>query len=135
MNERDIFENHELDFLTEEEKADMCDGAILGLGELINAEQEGTHVTDFERVREMLAAYRMIKSLSKSKGVKVAVELNQPYVSMGNISIVGKDVVFYDSEDFIRAARLANNLDIYPKTNGTVRVTLTFHGLTKKAGV
>lgn len=134
MNERDIFKNQEFDFLSEEEKAEMNDGVILGLGELINAEQEGTHITDFERVREMLAAYKIIKGVSKSKGVKVAIELNQPYVSMGNISITGRDVVIYDSEDFLRAVKLASNLDIYPKTNGTVRVTLTFHGLTKKAG-
>lgn len=50
------------------------------------------------------------------------------------ISVVGKQIDYYDSKLFRTVAMLATNFEAYPKTNGTVQLNFTFHKLRKKRG-
>ena len=71
-----------------------------------------------------------MKYLTKGTNAKVTYALNEPYKSMGSVSIVGKELTFSNPKWFMIAVRLASNFNVYPKTNGTVQMDFTFHGLT-----
>lgn len=83
------------------------------------------------KMQQVLYVYKVMKYLAKGqKGVKVDCELYTPYNSMGYVSVVGKKLVFRKPEWFMKAVELSNNFEVYPKTNGTVQMNFTFHGLT-----
>ena len=132
MNEKDYLSGEEFEFMTEEEKEALEDEFLSHLGELIEEDESKSYVLNIERCREMTAAYNILKSISKNSDTKVSIKLNEPYPSMGSMTVCGKNVEFFDSEEFMSVALAANNLDAYPLTNGNVKVTFTFHGLTKK---
>jgi hypothetical protein len=47
------------------------------------------------------------------------------------VSVTGKDLLFRKTEWFMKEVELASNFEVYPKTDGTVQMNFTFHGLTK----
>ena len=51
---------------------------------------------------------------------------------MGYISVVGNDITFMRPDVLATAAAVSSNVDIYPKTNGTVQMDFTFHGIAKR---
>ena len=59
-------------------------------------------------------------------------ELHKPFQSMGSICLEGEDLVFLQCKQLSRAISFADNVDVFPLTNGKIRFVLTFHGLTKK---
>lgn len=88
-----------------------------------------------ERISHVLFSYYVMKEISKAnKGVKVTYELGSPSKNMGVVSVVGKAMSFKDSKLFMGVVGLATNFEVYPKTDGTVRMNFTFHGLEKKDG-
>lgn len=85
-----------------------------------------------ERVREVLYAYNLLRALAGGKEAKVSYELFSPSSSMGVVSVVGSRLSFGKPELFMRAVNLATNFEVYPKTDGTVQMNFTFHGLKNK---
>lgn len=83
------------------------------------------------KIEQVLYTYKLLKYVTKGTDAQVTYELYQPYKSMGSVSVTGSNINFTNTEWFIKAAELASNVDIYPKTNGKVTVDFTFHGLTK----
>lgn len=73
----------------------------------------------------------MLKYLTKGTKAKVTYALHEPYKSMGVVSVVGSDLLFRNTEWFMKAVELASNFEVYPKTDGTVQMDFTFHGLTR----
>ena len=119
----------EKDFLTDEEIEEMFDNIM----SVINEQNEGvstTLVTKPDRVQDVLYTYKVLKYLTKGTNAKVTYELHKPYVSMGNVSVCGNNLAFTKTKWFIVAVKLASNFNVYPKTNGTVQMDFTFHGLT-----
>lgn len=53
---------------------------------------------------------------------------------MGAVSVIGKEIVVTDTKVFAMAARLADNVEVYPKVDGATQISLTFHHLTRKVG-
>ena len=49
-----------------------------------------------------------------------------PGNKIGSITLTGKEIRFSDAFAFLEAAGLANNFEVYPKTDGTVQMNLTF---------
>lgn len=83
-----------------------------------------------ERISHVLFSYYVMKEISKAnKGVKVTYELGSPSKNMGVVSVVGKAMSFKDSKLFMGVVGLATNFEVYPKTDGTVQMNFTFHGL------
>ena len=60
---------------------------------------------------------------------RVTTVVNAPLKSMGDVSVEGKEITFSKPELLVFASALANNVDIYTKTDGTVRFDFTFHGV------
>lgn len=118
------------DFASEEEMNDELDAILLALGDEIESDESRTSVLNPVRMRELLFTYKAVKYLARGSSAKVSYKLHQPFQSMGSVSVTGKDILVRNPVNFIRAAKFASNIEVYPKTDGTVCMTFTFHGLT-----
>lgn len=120
----------ETDFTSGSEIEEMLDGLTSLIGEQAEIEDNTSAVVNPSKIQAVLYTYKVLKYMTKDKRAKVTYELHKPYKSMGSVSVTGKDLVFNNSKWFMIAVKLASNFNVYPKTNGTVRMDFTFHGLT-----
>lgn len=119
------------EFMTDEEVEQMIDFLTNALAEKIEAEHSKTSMVNIARIQRVSYVYKVMKYLTRGQvGVEVRYALHTPYHSMGYVSVVGKKLVFRKPEWFMKAVELSNNFEVYPKTNGTVQMNFTFHGLT-----
>lgn len=123
---------NDYDFMTEEEREILGEELLNDFGKMVEADESGSYMLNMERCREMIEAYKVFKKLSKGRGTRTTIKLNEPYPSMGSITVCGRNVNFLDSDGFMAVAAAADNLDAYPLTDGKLKVTFTFHGLTHK---
>lgn len=75
---------------------------------------------------------KCFKSLSEmfaGEPVQITKSLHKPFKGSGVITILGKDILVRDPGNFAVVCGYANNVDIYPKTDGNVQIDLSFHGL------
>jgi len=120
------------DFATDEDVEQMLDSIVTTVGEVAKIDDNKTSIINPIKIQQVLYTYKVLKYLaSGNKGVKVKYELHKPYRSMGSVTVTGKNITFRKPEWFMKAVELANNFEVYPKTNGTVEMNFTFHGLTK----
>ena len=105
---------------------DLLDIVMKRISEEHNAEYK--NVDDKIEMIDLLEKYLN----SSVENVKVTKHINEPFKGMGYISVTGKDIIFESPGTLATAAALASNVDIYPKTDGTVQVDFTFHGIAKK---
>lgn len=88
---------------------------------------------DSQRIYHVLYTFYLLRTLlNGQKDVKISYELFSPYDTMGIVSVVGAQLSFANSELFMKALGLANNFEVYPKTDGTLQMDFTFHGLIKQ---
>ncbi|MBQ3193305.1 MAG: hypothetical protein IJO21_03030 [Oscillospiraceae bacterium] len=113
------FENEELDAI------------IQALGQAIEADEQRTGILSPERLQQMEGAYRLLLELAKETDAVVTYQLNAPFKSMGSICMEAESFEFTDIPKLIKAIHTSDNIDIYPLTNGHIRMVLTFHGLVK----
>lgn len=128
MNEEFGFDT---EFMTDEEVEDMLDSIVTTVAIEIVIDDNKTSVINPYKIQQVLYTYKVLKYLMKgNKGANISYELHEPYKSMGSVSVVGRNLVFRKPEWFMKAVELANNFEVYPKTDGTVQMNFTFHGLT-----
>ena len=120
----------EKEFMSDAEVEEMLESLTDLIGEQAENEDNRTSIINPKRVQAVLYTYKVLKYLTKGTNAKVTYALNEPYKSMGSVSIVGKELTFSNPKWFMIAVRLASNFNVYPKTNGTVQMDFTFHGLT-----
>ena len=119
------------EFSTDEEVEEALDALIIFTAEELKKQDDRPCVINPSKIKQVLYTYKVLKYLTRGqKGVKVEYKLNSPYKSMGYVSVTGKHPTFRKPEWFMRAAELSGNFEVYPKTNGTVQMNFTFHGLT-----
>lgn len=128
MNEKDL--GFDTEFMSDEEVEAMLDGIVNAVGECVKDENRRTSIINPYRIQMFIYTYKMLKFLCKGTKSKVTYELHEPYTSMGVVSVTGKELVFRKPEWFVKAVEFASNIDVYPKTDGTVQIDFTFHGLT-----
>lgn len=129
MDEYDYLFNNE--FLTDEEAEAMLDSLLDSLTEMIQESESRTSLVVPARLQQFAAAHNILKHLTKGTGVRLTYEMHEPFASVGSITVVGKTPKFRRPDLFVKAARLASNVDIYPRTDGTIQIDFTFHGLTR----
>ena len=129
MAEKEI--DLEFPFMTDEEIDKMLDDVVVSVGEMIMEEESKTSIINPQRIREVLIAYNALKFLIKGTSAKVTYKLHDGFLSVGTVSVIGKKVTFPHSEWFVKACNLASNIDVYPRTDGVIRLDLTFYGLTR----
>lgn len=121
----------EIEFHSDEEVWAMLDSVVVTVGEAIAVDESKTAVLNPIKIQQMQFSYGVIKYLTHNTDAKMSYALNEPFKSMGSISVEGKNLAFTNSEWFARACEFASNTEVYPLTNGKVRLTLTFHGLVR----
>lgn len=126
--DKDTFE---IEFHSDDEVWAMLDNVVVTVGEAIVADESKPAIIDPIKVQQMQFAYGVLKYLTKNTDAKLSYALHEPFKSMGSISVEGKNLAFANAEWFSRAAEFASNTEVYPLTNGKVRMTLTFHGLVR----
>ena len=125
MNEFEII------FSSDEEVWEMLDNIILAMGGTIEADESKPAILNPIRFQQMQFSYGAINYLTRNTDAKLTYALNEPYMSMGSISVESRSLEFTNALWFCRAAEFASNTEIYPSANGKVRLTMTFHGLAR----
>lgn len=120
----------EKEFMSDAEVEEMLESLTDLIGEQAENEDNRTSIINPRKVQAVLYTYKVLKYLTKGTNAKVTYALNEPYKSMGSVSIIGKELTFSNPKWFMVAVKLASNFNVYPKTNGTVQMDFTFHGLT-----
>ena len=114
---------------SDEEVDKAFDGLVEAYQEFIDA-NSGTAILNPSRFSQMKLAYGILEKLTaKMDGVKLKYTLNEPFQTMGDITLEGNSIEFFSSKWFSKVAELASNLEVYPLANGQVRLTFTFHGI------
>ena len=121
----------EIEFNSDEDVWEMLDNVVVTVGEAVMVDESKPAVLNPIKIQQMQFAYGVLKYLTKGTGAKLTYALNEPFKSMGSISVEGKNLTFTNAEWFARAAEFASNTEVYPLTNGNVKMTLTFHGLVR----
>lgn len=126
--------NQEFDFESEyasdSEIEEAMDSLVISVANDIAQDESRASIINPYRMQQILYTYKVMKYLMKGTSAKVTYKLHEPYQSMGSVSVTGKDIEFKKVSWFLRAAELASNYEVYPKTDGTVCITFTFHNLT-----
>lgn len=120
----------ETEFSSDAEVDDALDQLTLDLAEAIAEDESRTSVLNPFRMRELIFTYKVMRYLARGTRAKVTYKLNEPFQSMGSVSVTGKKIAIRNAEWFLKAVQLASNFESYPKTDGTVCMTFTFHNLT-----
>lgn len=129
MNENEF--DFDTEFMSDEEVEEMLDSFIIEtLGNKIEADENRTAIVNPHRVQQVLCTHEILKRLTRGTNAKVVYDLYEPYKSMGIVSVIGSNLMFENTEWLIKAMKLASNFEVYPKTDGTVQIDFTFHGLT-----
>lgn len=127
-------DNQEFDFESEYasdyEIDKAMDSLVISVASDIARDESRTSIINPYRMQWLLYTYKVMKYLTKGTSANVTYKLHEPYQSVGSVSVTGKDIKFKKVAQFIRAAELASNYEVYPKTDGTVCMTFTFHGIT-----
>lgn len=122
-----VFDGEAMEYLKEMIEVDKT---IRELGRIASEEDSRPAFLNLNKERQISGVYAMACELFKGTNVKVYGELHKPMRSMGYVTLEGEAILFNDSKWLARLAEFANNFEVYPLTNGKIRLTYTFHGLT-----
>lgn len=124
-------EYEDAEFMTDGETQEIFDRLIKDFGAQIKDEESRTAIIDPHMMQAVARTYKLMKHLTEGTNAKVGYKLHKPYRSMGVVVIIGSPITITNSKWFVKAAELASNFEVYPKTDGTVEMNFMFHGLTK----
>ena len=120
-----------------EQELEKLDRDILAIGrklfQMLEAENGSVHMINPTRLKEINDSYRMIKDITKDcEGIKIETGQDDKLVSMGYMSVVGRELRFSDGIQLAKALSLADVVEFTSFLNGETEIMLTFYGLTKK---
>lgn len=120
-----------------EQELEKLDRDILAIGhklfQMLEAENGSVHMINPTRLKEMNDSYLMIKDITKDcEGIKIETGQDDKLVSMGYMSVVGRELRFSDGIQLAKALSLADVVEFTSFLNGETEIMLTFYGLTKK---
>lgn len=120
----------ELDDLSQAE-LEYLDAVIMAMAEQMEEYDERTSFLNLDTQKLILASFMKLKEEVSGDNVKISRVFHKPYQSMGYISITGKNIVIKNPKTFAAILKLASSTEVYPKTDGSIQINLTYHGLTK----
>lgn len=104
---------------------------LKALAELIKASGEGER----EVVPEQLERVELVRDAmrcSVDKRSKIECEIDELFPGVADITIIGKPIGIVNPDMFAKAIRIADNFEVYPKTNGSVQMNLAFYNVTRR---
>ncbi len=97
---------------------------------IIHDHERRAKITNIPRFRQMQAAYESIRKLFDGfADVSVSYSLKKLMRSIGVIRVEGSIIRISETDIFSNAASIANNIEVYPLTDGKVRMAFTFNDL------
>ena len=123
-------QNFDFQFTSEEDIQHLLDGFVEGMQDMVAEDEGKTTIINPLRLAQIKFAYSVMKYLTRDTDAEVTYKLNEPFKTMGSVSVEGKVLEFAGSKWFARAAEFASNTEVYPLAKNRVRLTFTFHGLT-----
>ena len=123
-------QNFDLQFTSEEDIQHLLDGFVEGMQDMVAEDEGKTTIINPLRLAQIKFTYSVMKYLTRDTDAEVTYKLNEPFKTMGSVSVEGKVLEFAGSKWFARAAEFASNTEVYPLAKNRVRLTFTFHGLT-----
>lgn len=118
-------------FSSKEEMERALNELLDALKDNIEADDKKTTVLDGLKLKQIQFAYSVLQYITRGTDAKVSYKLNEPFKTMGSVSVEGSMLEFDCPEWFSRVAEFASNTEVYPLAKNKVRLTFTFHGLTK----
>lgn len=118
------------EFMSDADVEDALDKMVLTVAEHVSADESRPAIVNPYRMEHLMYVYKLMKYICKGTGATVTKKIHEPFQSMGSVSVAGNVVEFGKMSWFMRAIQVASNFEVYPKTDGTVCMTFTFHGLT-----
>lgn len=100
------------------------------IAKILQAAENSNQIINKQRLSEFIRALSIVTEITKGTGIKVNYKMNETFKWMGSISMVSKCIGGINEEGFADAAKLASNVEFYPKIDGTVQCNLTFNGMT-----
>lgn len=119
-------------FLNDEEAEAAINETIEEVAQAIQAEEQGIILTNPRKMKDLMVVYKLMKYITSGKRLKITYEINKPYKTMAFVSIVGKDLKFSHPQWFVMATKIASNVDIFPRVDGTVQIDFTFNGFANR---
>ena len=123
-------QNFDFQFTSEEDIRHLLDGFVEGMQDMVAEDEGKTTIINPLRLAQIKFTYSVMKYLTSDTDAEVTYKLNEPFKTMGGVSVEGKVLEFAGSKWFARAAEFASNTEVYPLAKNRVRLTFTFHGLT-----
>lgn len=123
-------QNFDFQFTSEEDIRHLLDGFVEGMQDMVAEDEGKTTIINPLRLAQIKFTYSVMKYLTRDTDAEVTYKLNEPFKTMGGVSVEGKVLEFAGSKWFARAAEFASNTEVYPLAKNRVRLTFTFHGLT-----
>lgn len=106
---------------------------LLTLAEEVAKCEEGVHITNPRKAREVKLVYKLLKYITSGKDVRIDYGLNKPAVSMAYVSVTGREIRFKNPVWFALCSRLASNVEIYPRLDGITQINFAFNKFTEKS--
>lgn len=119
-------------FMNDEEAEAAINETIEEVAQAIQAEEQGIIFTNPRKMKDLMVVYKLMKYITSGKRLKITYEINKPYKTMAFVSIVGKDLKFSHPRWFVMATKIASNVDIFPRVDGTVQIDFTFNGFANR---
>lgn len=109
------------------------DAILNAVQDEIEADERNVTILNALRMKQFQFAYACLRYITQEdETISVTYKLCEPFKTMGSVTVEGEESLeFYNSKYLARAIEFASNVEVYPLANGCVRMTLTFHGLTK----
>ncbi len=123
-------QNFDFQFTSEEDIQHLLDGFVEGMQDMVAEDEGKTTIINPLRLAQIKFTYSVMKYLTRDTDAEVTYKLNEPFKTMGSVSVEGKVLEFAGSKWFARAAEFTSNTEVYPLAKNRVRLTFTFHGLT-----
>ena len=114
-----------------DELFESFDAWLEDVGQEILDEESKPMLLNPARLTQMQFVYAVLKKYALANDAIVTYKLNEPFTSMGSVTIEGEDFILTSPKWFARAAEMASNVEIYTLANGNIRITFTFHEYAK----
>ena len=114
-----------------DELFESFDAWLEDVGQEILDEENKPMLLNPTRLTQMQFVYAVLKKYALVNDAIVTYKLNEPFTSMGSVTIEGEDFILSSPKWFARAAEMASNVEIYTLVNGNIRITFTFHEYAK----
>ena len=101
------------------------------IGSAIEKEEAEPHVLNIPRIQQMAFAFKQIQQIAWPEW-QIQYSLHDPYISMGVIKIEAPEFTFESMPILSRILLTASNVEVYPLTNGNLRMSITFNGIAKR---